>query len=375
MKTLYLHVGFSKTATSSFQETCKANKDKLLEQGFLYPIFTINGKIAQGFESPAHNTAILNIFSHNRDEIYSNIKFGLDASAQTQAYFKNELTKALNTNTDVILSAENISIDMTEAEINDLVKFIEDFGYTIKPFALVRAPYRFHCSSIQQAIKLGTFAGNISNFIGQQNIIQKFINIFASNIAFFPFAKACQLDKGPVGFLFNHIGVDDSSFEFIRENDGASNAFVRTQYLFNKKNPTITNGHLNPNYIDLETDLGQDKFLLTQPEFAKIKDRYDKECHFLTNKLGKDFVDEEVTFVSEPTITEAIEACPKLMDNQLSLDAYTRILQIAQSIDDNHLEHAIELMQIANNIRPHELIKLKLAEYQKRLATQHDQLH
>ncbi len=38
MKTLYLHIGTPKTASSSIQTYCRANTDKLAEYGYIYPI-------------------------------------------------------------------------------------------------------------------------------------------------------------------------------------------------------------------------------------------------------------------------------------------------------------------------------------------------
>lgn len=370
MKTLYLHVGFSKTATSSFQETCIQNQKALLQQGYLYPIFTVNNAQVQNHDLPAHNTALLNIFCKDTTNIYSNKLFGITSSADTKNYFKTKLTHALSTDKDVILSAENISVDMTESEITEMVNLIEGFGFQIKPFALLRAPYGFHCASMQQAIKLGTFGGDITSFISQIENIKKFKSVFNSKIIFFPFSAACASKKGAVHFLFDYIGVNSDAFEIKTVNEGVSNTFVRSQRLLNKHNPIIKDGVLNPDHIDLDIDLGQGKFLLTKQEFEKINTNYETECSFFINTLGSEFVKEEINFVSEPTIAEAFKACPRILENQLSLHAYSKILQIAQIIEETNLNEAIELMQIANKIRPHDLIKLKLSEYEQKLAKQ-----
>ena len=39
MKTLYLHIGTSKTGTSAIQIFCKDNQETLKKQGYYYPIF------------------------------------------------------------------------------------------------------------------------------------------------------------------------------------------------------------------------------------------------------------------------------------------------------------------------------------------------
>lgn len=38
MKTLYIHIGTPKTGTTSIQNFCGLNREKLKEQGVLYPI-------------------------------------------------------------------------------------------------------------------------------------------------------------------------------------------------------------------------------------------------------------------------------------------------------------------------------------------------
>ena len=44
MKTCYLHLGFHKTATTSFQLSCGNNRDKLLEAGIYYPKFKFSDR-------------------------------------------------------------------------------------------------------------------------------------------------------------------------------------------------------------------------------------------------------------------------------------------------------------------------------------------
>ena len=39
MKTCYLHLGFHKIATTSFQLSCGNNREKLLDEGIYYPKF------------------------------------------------------------------------------------------------------------------------------------------------------------------------------------------------------------------------------------------------------------------------------------------------------------------------------------------------
>ena len=44
MKTCYLHLGFHKTATTSFQLSCGNNRKKLFEEGIYYPKFKFSDR-------------------------------------------------------------------------------------------------------------------------------------------------------------------------------------------------------------------------------------------------------------------------------------------------------------------------------------------
>lgn len=45
MKTLYLHIGTPKTATTSIQSFCYQNREILEKQGFYYPMFDYHFRI------------------------------------------------------------------------------------------------------------------------------------------------------------------------------------------------------------------------------------------------------------------------------------------------------------------------------------------
>lgn len=72
MKKLYLHMGFHKTGTSSFQETCKKNVGFLKAQGLLYPLFN-SGHI--GMEDISnHSIPIYSMFCEDPGRYHINVK-------------------------------------------------------------------------------------------------------------------------------------------------------------------------------------------------------------------------------------------------------------------------------------------------------------
>ncbi len=69
-------MGLHKTATSSFQETCRVNSEILEKQGYSYPIFSSDQyrNIITGDHSPA----IFSLFTEQPELFYKNIWAGIE---------------------------------------------------------------------------------------------------------------------------------------------------------------------------------------------------------------------------------------------------------------------------------------------------------
>ena len=141
MKHCYLHLGFHKTGTTSFQLTARKNSNLLEEQGIILPQFHgKNNKI-----SANHSGQIRKMFHAKTRNL---------SSQESISQHQKEVSKLLKEDRHILLSGEGIST-LPKKSIESLVDEIAKHGFMVKPFALVRSPYAYLNSALQQTIKNG----------------------------------------------------------------------------------------------------------------------------------------------------------------------------------------------------------------------------
>lgn len=358
MAKLYLHMGFHKTASTSFQETCRFNVDQLSELGVLYPLFHL-------FDNPKtsnHSMPICSIFAKQQGyKQFFKAKGVLDVNATIEGYHRY-LGDCLLTGKDIIISGEDISL-LEVDELNSLKDLIESYSYEIVPLAVVRSPYAYHCSFVQQRVKAGIHF-DLTAFISQIEKIENIFQVF-DNVKFLSMRDICKHEQGPVGFLLDFMGLDSKNFNIYAANEGVSNEFVRVKNLLNNINPLMINGQLNKNHIQIDKRQGK-KFLLTEEEYQIIKTECEAENEYFLNQLGTSFCDGEIKFslpmtqknVADYFLNEPIDFLPK---------SYASLLRdLALTIEASDIEQAYRLMEAANILKPEgPFIARKLVEYKK----------
>ena len=323
MKTCWLHVGFHKTASTSFQQTCKANINLLRELGFHYPLFSRLDFTSQGDKSikknvANHSTVISSLFLSNPLDFRGNLVLGINDQARlnkANQIWNSELVDCLNVNSDVIISGESISTLPPES-ISKLVDLIKSYDFRIKPFGLVRTPYSALCSGLQERIKSGQHCPLVQNSraISAEYVnsklplpkksfsISNLLKVFESDLELYPFTSACKsMSQGPVGFLLSLLGINDvNKFSIVKSNESKSNAWVRVTNLINKQYPKYIDGKLNKNYFIPSLEWSSSgKFFLTKPEFKLAKKVVSEENIAIKKLLGSDYVEEKLVFSQE----------------------------------------------------------------------------
>ncbi len=293
MKKLYLHLGLAKTSSSSFQDTCLANKEELLSQGFYYPSFTLENN--QSIQIANHSHPINSIYAKNPEDVLFNIQHQTDNLAKRNQHYLEELQAALHYDENLILSGEGI-LALEQKEITELFKLFREFYVDIEVFALVRPPYAFHCSGFVTHVYSGIFLNPATAWISQIKTIKKAIESIPYEINFFSFNAAITESKGPVNFLLKRLGIDTSNINFLFSNEGMSNEYVRVQNILNLRNSLIKDGKINPKNQQLNKNLQGEKFLLTKQEFENCQSKYKYECNFMVDKFGQDFLDDQINF-------------------------------------------------------------------------------
>ena len=324
-KRCFLHVGFHKTATTSFQLTLQHNR-KLLEQNGIY-LPKLRGK-KQKF-SANHSGQIRDVFDEKAQHLWDRSNRSNPAKDQKQQTVENHcqsLTRLLNQDHDILISGEGMST-MPEQSLIRLKTKLEQHGFLIEPFALVRSPYAFVTSALQQTIKNGKYHPLIGLIPGQSSASNKrwkipsscksistLNRIFGERMNYIPFKSATSHPGGPVLFLLQEVLQlkQADQYELINANESKSNVSTRLKNFLNQQHPHADQGKLRSLFKTISLQSDQPKFLLTQQEFDRIESDFKKVKREMKRKLGKPFVEEKISFVSEFSTEETNQLLSQL---------------------------------------------------------------
>lgn len=371
MKTIYLHMGFHKTATSSFQETCKRNVNELTRQGFVYPLF--NSKHINIKENANHSAPIYSLFTNEPQKYHFNVRQEVNDVGLLNRDYLSYLEECITSDKDLILSGEAISV-LPEDRLIAFRLFLESFQLKIMPIVSVRTPFDFHCTNLQQQIKAGYY-GDFAKFQSQIGKIKRIKKVFPET-KFIPFNELCKHKHGPVGFILDLIGVEYFKLEFVKVNESVGNLITRSQNELNKKEPILKSGSLNKEYVNIigvGIDKFKEKFTLSKDEYLKIKKEIDDENEFFSKTLGAEFQDAGIKYSNKNSVFE--EMGNYLSSGSLLNEKYVdTIRNAALVLERDRLELAHQLMELAHIIRPKgPVIKSKLDEYRSKLAELRDE--
>ena len=318
MKTCYLHLGFHKTATTSFQLSCGNNHKKLLEEEIYYPKFKFSDRKGNCWNHSGNIRRLCKLGGIDEIENKNN---------KEKIFFSNilEYKKMLRQDKNLLLSGEGISC-MTRSELEILKKDLLTHGFTILAFGLVRSPYSFACSAIQQTIKGGKYhsligLGNIFSSHITKNIenalperceqIERLLDVLDGSLELYTFQDALKHSNGPVSFLFHHIKpnlVANLNDDLKNSSPSLTNLQAR---LINATNRSIRSklsrkDKINKKSLGAEMiiireqtkGLSREKFLLTKKEFQIVEAQHNKTIQRMKASLGSSFVEEDIHFSS-----------------------------------------------------------------------------
>ncbi|WP_136483225.1 hypothetical protein [Vibrio sp. H11] len=395
MKKCILHVGLHKTATSSIQETLAKNIDILQSNGIDFPIFDMNG-----INVINHSIPIYSLFHEEPNEYHINKRFSIDVEFQNNIYLK-KLNECLDGDNDLILSGEDISILSKDALVK-LKKILENKGFELSVYCVIRSPYSLLCSLVQQNIKGGVASLNNLSVVSISNIISKLDDVF-ENVKYFSFEKLCSSNAGLIPQFLKEIGVDFNDIKPISVNEGVGNKTSRLLNYINSKLPLFDeSGKLNPrregvHHFDSHVNCDKDKFLLTEDEFNIVKSDLEAENEFLAKRLGNDFFDESVRFSSKyisidsefvKNVVSKFSSQPKAIKRYAFeyIYSYSTLNELDEFFEQDELlnnfemlrntamaweklgnyKNALYFMLKAKNLRPNgELVNKKIEQYNK----------
>ena len=311
VKICFLHLGFHKTATTSIQLTCRNNSELLLKKKIETPRF----KNEKNRISGNHTGQLRNIFDVSNETLYAQIKREGSKPEQSNSLEGHifEFLRLLRSKNNIFLSGEGIPLFRKES-LKRMVIEIEAHGFQIYPFALVRSPYAYLNSALQQTIKGGRhypWIGLSEDQLQSLEMIEKsqklpntvtsikrLQSIFSQSIHFYPFSRASKDPEGPVAFVLKNILKQDNleGFEMTNANQSLSNFATRIQNILNKDIQHISNNDLKKLIHRLNDQAKPEKFLLTSQEFNAIEACFQEIRTSMDQLLGPGFTEENIYF-------------------------------------------------------------------------------
>jgi len=288
--TLYLHVGLHKTATTSIQLTLAQERERLAAHGLTYARF----EHADGTEIANHSTPMLTIFSDENRTIREIAISGRNPEVERNrhlASLNQAMAGARKKNHDLIIAGEDIS-SLSPTELGTLVQFFAGAGWRLAPMACLREPYAMACSNHQERLKAGFPPKPVIYSISRR--LEKLKAAFPG-LMIYRFATACQHTHGPVGSVFEHLGVTMDSFVPIRANEGVSDQIARLLIHINDLVPFITPDGYDRRRSNKDTaplwHIGDEKYYFSTEDFAEIEKPLREENRHLSSLLSEDYCD------------------------------------------------------------------------------------
>lgn len=389
MKKIVLHIGFHKTASSSIQKTLSMNEDVLSESGFLYPKLYCGKRLLVN-----HSIPFYSLYCSDPKSYHMNISMGITNDIEHyHKMYKEQLRKYIERGKNLVISGEDISVLSIE-QLNSLKNYFEASGYVIEVHSIVREPYSFTCSSLQQLIRTGRASIDDLRVISRSDFVSKVVEVFAGAAHFYNFSSLCE-GNGPVFNFINVLGFPAEKFILENENKGISNTETRVMACLNKVFPSIYDNQLSKgfrSYIPLSFD--ENKFLLTQDELKAIECELEEERMELSRLVPEvDFSNQYPTSSNiDLSIEQAFEVYSKYkilgVNSKLLLDFIFHfssfdVIKFSKMFPDDFEVHrdiaivleaidiklSIELMTYASELKPNgELILRKMAYYQKLMS-------
>lgn len=395
MKKCILHVGLHKTATSSIQETLANNLDTLKNNGFIYPIFTMNNNNIVN-----HSIPIFSCFTENPEDYHINKRFKINIQKQNKI-FLDQLDSSLRSEMNLIISGEDISILSLDGLIK-LKEHIKQFDYELDVHCVIRSPYSLLCSLVQQNIKGGLPSLNELSCNKTSKIIEK-LDIVFDKVNYHSFSNLKSKKNSLVLNTISKFGISGELIEH-SSNESLGNKTSRLLNYINLKNPVFNNdGTINSSrqgnhHFHSDINCDNDRFFLTREEFEIVKYDIHSENDYLKNKFGDEYCDQEYNFSSNDVIDEefSINAVNKFKNqpNIIKKSVYDYLKShksVKESIllplfgdeelitnfellrntaivwEKSNIQNATYFMELARELRPHgPLVLSKLKEYKKK---------
>jgi len=251
--TLYLHVGLSKTGTTSIQRVLLDNAALLESQhGIHYP---------RGFpENPPfrgnHSRFVRALFCAHPEAQRRLPTIGIHSNAELQNYTGTCLQQlaagfAATTAQDLLISAESVC-NFKDVDARALAEWCRGIAESVKVIACVRHPEHALASEIQQRLRVGARLENLYQappFKRLRALFEMFeANFGGENIICYSFHRALENPRGLTSEFLRQLGIDSATdfSEQKAENSSISAEAAQLLDALNQAVPQFIAGQANP---------------------------------------------------------------------------------------------------------------------------------
>jgi hypothetical protein len=273
MKTIYLHVGYHKTGTTSIQVALYRNREKLKELGFLYPVeccptFAVHGQHVLPWLFTTKTNYIPSLrgkkFVENSDkELYIN-------------KLKSEIENSGCQN--IIISSEEFDM-LTQVELADFNSHFQE--YNIIPVVMVRNLPKLLTSLYQTSVVHSSYTKSFIEFVGNQRSrldIDQFIadlcSVFKTKVKVFNFDSQ-SIGKNIVTSFISMLDSELIEKVVIPENQNLSLPLYSLEVLKLFRTKQIPEQYTNKFLTTImNNDKNKEYTLFNEVEFNKYQDIY-----------------------------------------------------------------------------------------------------
>lgn len=300
-KTIYFHIGISKTGTSSLQNFCYENRDILEENGFLYPIIE-SDKINNGnsiffaARDACNGIYVKKFIKKNRQEFQQKV---------SAVWYKMKKIIDESKAQKILISSESFG-----AYPFVLWEFLDHKEYDIKLVVYMRNSLDHLVSYYKQHIKSGRhhlYSRNLIEFIANFNrdyfyeIIEDYTNYLGKeNIIVRPYEKQQLKNGNTVDDFFDIIGfkIPDSISNFSNKNHSPSHdstVVINFARMFLESVGSDFNISSQKEFIDSDIGIQKTENLIPSELIKEVCDKYyEKDC-----MLAKKFLGREELFINK----------------------------------------------------------------------------
>ena len=294
IKKIFLHVGMSKTATSSIQDTLYLNRNQLEKCDYYY---------CEKLQKNQSDT--FRMLCWDKPELqHTSIKLGLDAekikliNKQNLDVISQEISETTCSN--IIFSGESISA-FEPHELQRCKSFLNNLApeATIYIVISTRNPIDYINSLVQQRKRTSSRGRNKSFYFLYESIFEKLLNVFGKkHIIAYSFENACRHLLGPVGHFLNAIGIEDelmSNISVVNSNSSISDKAIDIIDFINHEIPMLEGNKISDGRIHLDY---AHFFTLSGKKFQVAKNSNDinisvenltRSCQWLSDNIGIEY--------------------------------------------------------------------------------------